>query len=487
MDFQPGNTSGMSVAGAMGTDELQELQKSLEAGYETDVDGMTGGSALRIQSLDLNLQATVQQNHHFVLFNMLPKPRATAVLDEWTEQHDIGGFLGSTFNTQDGAAMQTNGDYERMVGQVKYMTTYRSIPIVLQRQNNIVDATAIETTNGTKQLLTDIEFTSFEGDSSVVPLAFDGIYKQILSLNSDDHIIDLSGGPLNSIDAIATAAEVVYGYGSFGRSTDIFLPPSVQTDLNQDLDPAFRVLLNQNAQNTVRGTAVSGIQTTYGKIDTRNDVFIRDDKLKKPFETFSPRLQALAAANVAFKPASLVVTANAVDVNSRFQANQGGNFFYAVAGINQNGQTQCVVSAQAAIAAGGSAALAIGASASGTETGYVIYRGRLNGTNALTDLREMIRIPKAVGGTTTYTDTNSEIPGSTRAYVLDMSPEDHAIAWRQYLPMMKIPMAAVNSPIIPWLQMICGYLRITKRNQHVVIKNIVPTRAAWQPFGANNG
>jgi hypothetical protein len=486
MDFQPGNTSGMSVAGAMGTDELQELQKSLEAGYETDVDGMQGGSALRIQSLDLNLQATVQQNKHFVLFNLLPKPRATAVLDEWTEQHDIGGFLGSTFNTQDGAAMQTNGNYERMVGQVKYMTTYRSIPIVLQRQNNIVDATSIETTNGTKQLLTDIEFTMFEGDSSVIPLAFDGIYTQILSLNSDDHIIDLAGAPLNSIDPIATAAEVVYGYGNFGTATDIFLPPSVQTDLNQDLDPAFRVLLNNGAQNTVRGTNVSGIQTTYGEIKTRSDVFIRDDKMKKPFEIITPALQAIAAANVAFKPAGIAVTPNAVDVNSAFQPNQGGNYYYAVTGINQNGQSQSVVSGQVAIVAGGSATISITPSASGTETGYVIYRGRLNGTNNLSDLREMIRIPKAANGNTTYTDENSEIPGSTRSYILNLSPEDHAIAWRQYLPMMKIPMAAVNSPIIPWLQMICGYLRMTKRNQHVVVKNIVPTRAQWQPFGANN-
>jgi hypothetical protein len=36
------------------------------------------------------------------------------------------------------------------------------------------------------------------------------------------------------------------------------------------------------------------------------------------------------------------------------------------------------------------------------------------------------------------------------------------------MPMLKIPMAATNSPIIPWIQMICGYLRVTKRAQHVV-------------------
>jgi hypothetical protein len=483
MNFQPGNTSGLSTAGAMGTDELAELRKSLEAGYESDVDGMTGGSALRIQSLDLAMQATVQENRHFALFNALPKPRATAVLDEWTEQSDIGGFFGGTFNTQDGAAMETNGDYTRMVGQVKYMSTYRKIPLVLQHQSNIVDAKTLETTNGTKQLLTDIEVGLFEGDSSVTPLAFDGIKKQLIDLGSDDHIIDLAGGPLNDISPIAQAAEVIFGFGSFGNASDIYIPPSVQTDLNLDLDPAFRVLQNAQAQTTVRGTSVTGIQTTYGVVSTKNDVFIRDEKLKTPFETRNAMYQAVAAANVGFKPASITITANATDVNSKFQTNQGGNYYYAVTGINQYGETQAVVSAQAAIVAGGSASIAIGGSASGTETGYVIYRGRLNGTNTLTDLREMVRIPKT-GATTTYTDTNSEIPGSTNAYVLNLNESDHAIAWRQYLPMMSIPMAAVNAPIIPWLQMICGYLRITKRRQHVLIKNIVPTKAVWQPFGA---
>ena len=398
-------------------------------------------------------------------------------------QHSIGGFFGGTFNTQDGNAMQTTGDYIRMVGQVKYLSTYRSIPVVLERQNNIVDAVTIETTNGTKQLLTDIEVGLFEGDSSVLPLSFDGIAAQIASLNSDDHIIDMKGAALSSIDPITTAAEVIFGFGNFGQATDIYLPPSVQTDLNNDLDPAFRVIQDGKASSTVRGTAVTGVQTSYGKIATNSDVFIRDERLKKPFETKSATLLAIAVANAAFKPVSIVGTPVGVDVNSDWQASQAGNYYYAVTGITQNGESQAVVSAQVAVVAGGSISLVITASPSKTESGYVIYRGRQNGTNALTDLREMKRIPYVSGAaTTTYLDENADIPGSTNSFILNLSEQDHAIAWRQYMPMMKIPMAAVMSPIIPWLQMICGYLRMTKRNQHVWVKNIVTNSQAWQPF-----
>ena len=180
MDFlNNADLSGSAQAGEMGQQQLADLQKSLQAGYETDVNGMAGGSALRIQSLDTTLQATVQDNKHFALFNALPKPSATAVVDEWTEQDDIGGFLGDSFNDQDGAAEESQGDYARRVGKVKYMTTYRKVPIVLQNQNNMADAVALESVNGAKQLLSSIEFSLFEGNDLVIPKSFAGIRQQI--------------------------------------------------------------------------------------------------------------------------------------------------------------------------------------------------------------------------------------------------------------------------------------------------------------------
>ena len=474
-------TSGLSVAGEMGSEELVALQKALTAGYGSDTNGLTGGSAFRIQSLDTTLKATVQENKHFALFNALAKPKATAVVDEWTEQDSIGGFLGGTFNDQDGAASETNGSYTRRTAQVKYMTTYRKIPIVLQSQNNIVDAVSVETVNGTKQLLTDIEFSLFEGDDTVTPKSFQGIYQQIASYQSGSNIIDMAGAPLNSIDPIARAAEQVFGYGSFGVLTDLYLPPAIQTDLNISLDPAFRVALDNTPNSISLGTTVRAIQTTYGAIATRNDVFIRDERMKKPFEVRGGVHAAVATANLAFKPASFTAVAGAGGADSAFAAAHAGNYYYAVTGINQNGETAALVSAVVAVTAGQQVTVTISQSAGQGETGYVIYRSRKNGTNALTDLREMTRVAKA-GATTAFIDKNRIIPGSTRAYALNLTAGDASIDWKQYLPMMKIPMAAVNSPIIPWLQMICGYLRVTKRAHHVVFDNVVPTGAAWKPF-----
>jgi hypothetical protein len=481
MDFSH-NNNGMAVSGEMGNAELEALQKSLSAGYGSDMATLQGGSALRIQSLDTTLQATVQDNRHFTLFNALPKPKATAVLDEWTEQKSIGGFLGDSFNDQDGQASETEGEYARMVGRVKYMTTYRKIPIVLQNQNNLADAVALETINGTKQLLSSIEFSLFEGNDLVLPKSFAGIRQQIEALGSADHVIDMKGAALDDISAIAKASETVFGYGNFGQLTDLYMPPSVQTDLNQSLDPAFRVALDNTPNSIAYGTHVRAIQTSYGAIATRNDVFIRDEKMMRPFERRNALHLSVAVANNGFKPVAVTAVAGAGAADTAWAAQHAGTYFYVVTGINHNGESQTTAPAGAVtVAAGQQVTITITASAGQAETGYVIYRGRRNGTGALDDLREMARVPRNAGSTV-FIDKNQQVPGSTCAYALNLNAADHAIAWRQFLPMMKIPMAAVNSPIIPWLQMICGYLRITKRNQHVVIKNIVPNSAVWKPF-----
>lgn len=472
---------GETVSGQFGVNELDALNKSLTAGYGSDSASLTGGAALRIQSLDTTMQATIQDNKHFVLFNSLPKPSATATVDEWTEQYGIGGVLGGSTNTEAGVAEESEGDYARMVGQVKYLSTYRKVSLVLSNQNNIVSAKAVEQANGALQLLSDIEYLSFEGNDAVVPTEFNGIRKQLENLNSVDHIVDMKGTAMENIDAIAKGAETVWGIENFGTSTHLFLSGSAQTDLNNKLDPAFRVALSGQGQDLAYGAHVARIKTAWGEIDTKQDVFIRDEKMKRLFQLRGPSYAKVASSLASIAPQSAVPTAGASAPDSAFNAAHAGTYFYAVTGVNAKGQSTGVVTASATVAAGGKVTLVIGASVGGGETGYVIYRSRKGGTADTSDMREMVRVPKT-GNSTTYVDVNREIPGSSCAFLLNLRASDHAISWKQFMPMIKIPMAAVNSPIDPWLQMICGYLRITKRRQHVMIKNIVANTASWKPF-----
>lgn len=476
---------GQVVSGEMAFGDVAELRKALEAGYGTDVSTLTGGGALRIQSLEKTMMATIQENKHFALFNELAKTNAGATVDEWTEQSSVGGRLGGSTNTETGTIQAAQGQYNRRVGMVKYLMTRREVSFVQTLQNAIADAEATEAQAGALQLLTDAEFLSFEGNSAVVPTEFDGIDAQLadgvaIGQVSGDNVLDAQGASLASIDLVNRAAAHIAGYGNFGTPTHIFQSQLTQADFDTGLDPAFRVPLTDVPGGGISlGAPVVGIRTSWGNIKTVADVFIRDERQKTPLEVTAP---ALATASAGLKPSSVTVDAAANDASSQFTAARAGNYYYLVTGINAAGESTGTISAQVAVAAGKKAVLTITASAGGQETGYVIYRSRLNGTNAPADFRQMVRIPKA-GATTTYTDLNRDIPGSTSAYILNMAPGAQAITWRQLLPMLKFPLYPTVSAVVPWAQLMFGYLRISKRRHHVRVKNIVPNGAQWRPFG----
>ena len=112
-----------AITGEMAMGDLAALRKALEAGYGTDVAGLTGGAALRIQSLDTTLQATLADNNHFRLFNAISKTDASATVDEWTEATDQGGYPGGSANGELDAISQAQGTYARRAAFVKYLMT----------------------------------------------------------------------------------------------------------------------------------------------------------------------------------------------------------------------------------------------------------------------------------------------------------------------------------------------------------------------------
>lgn len=486
----PGGASafvGGSQGGAL--EALGELQKALQASnYQTDVATLTGGGALGVQSLDTAMKTTIQENEHFTLFNRLARTNATNIVDEYVRQNGVGGFLGGSTNTQMGVVRAAQGDYSREIGLVKFLMSMRQVGYVLNINKNITEATAIEERNGALQLLTDANYLLYHGNAAACPTQFDGIFTQIdaaiaAGKMSADSVVDMDGAKLNSVEPLSKVNTAVSRYGSWGQSTDVFLPNSVQQDLNMGLDPAFR--WTPQGQNTpMIGAHVEGIRLQNGILKTAMDTFIHDEAhpMVSPFEV---AYSAIAAANAGFKPQSVTVDASASDASSKFSSTRAGNYYYAVAAIGANGEglTQVVKSTQTAIAAGKKAVLTITASAGNTESGYAIYRSRQDGTNATTDFR-LVKVIAKSGSTTTFTDLNRDIPGTVSVPLLNMKSGADAIGWRQFQAMTKIPLpfGVGGQPVISWFQFLFGYLRVTKPKHHGYIKNILPSNALWRPF-----
>lgn len=477
---------GGSVGGAL--DQLGDLKKALQASdYQTDVNTLTGGGALGVQSLDTAMKTTIQENEHFTLFNRLQKTGATNIVDEYTRQTGVGGFLGGSSNTQMGVVRAAQGDYSREVGLVKFLMTLRQVGYVLNIGKNIVDATAVEERNGALQLLTDANYLLYHGDAAACPTQFDGIFAQIDAAiaagdMSADNVISMDGAKLDSVEPFSKINIAASRYGSWGRSTDVFLPNSVQNDLNMGLDPAFR--WQPGGGNTPQlGGHVEGIRLTNGVLKTSMDTFIHDEENPMVYP-FQVNFAAIATNNAGINPVSIAGVA-ATDVQSMFTAPRAGNYYYAVEAIGATGQgmSQLVKSAQVAVTAGQKVTLTITASASGAESGYRIFRGRLNGTNGNSDFRLMAVVKKA-GATTTFVDLNRKIPGTIKVPLLNLGQSADAIGWRQFQPMTKIPLpfGVGGVPVISWFQFLFGYLRITKPKHHGYIENILPAQAKWNPF-----
>jgi hypothetical protein len=486
MDLLQHLSSLSGGSGAFSGAEAEALQKALTAGYGTDSATFTGATAFRIQSLDHTMKATIQENKHFKLFNAMPKSTAGATVDEWTEQDLIGGFLGGSTNSELGIINAAQGNYARRTAQVKFLMTRREVSLVSTLGNNIVQAKAVEARNGALQLLTDAEFLCFEGDSSVVPTEFDGIDVQIAGLNSSDHIIDAGGASLSQLAQVNQAVQVIVGMGNYGTPTDLFVSNGVQADFDNNMDADARVLLNQlsGSGKISKGSPVEAIRTSWGPVRSVPDVFIRDEPMLVPFQLVNPQNGALAASLASQQPASVTVSANSSVSGSNWQTAHAGQFYYFVTGVTNAGQSTGVMSAAVTVAAGGSVTITITQSSSGLETGYAIYRSRKNGTNQTNDVRLMKRMPRNMSGsTTTYTDMNFDFPGTTKARLLSMGPGADAISWRQLYPMSRFELYPTQAATLPWAQLLFGYLRLQKRRQHVLIKNIVTASQLWKPFG----
>ncbi len=464
-----------------GGDIITELRKALTVGYGTDSAQFVGGTAFRIQSLDHTMKATIQENRHFRLFNALQKANAGATVDEWTEQSGVGGFPGSATNSETGNINSAIGAYQRRTALVKFLMTRREVSFVATLGNNIVQAEAIEARAGALELLTTAEYLCFEGDSTIVPTEFDGMDVQIASLNDPAHIIDAGGTSLYQLAQINAAVQVIVGRGNYGQPSDLFCSNGVQADFDNNMDPAARVSLNQLGEKSgvEKGSPVIGIRTSWGVIKPQPDVFIDDEPQMAPFETLYP-----TQIVVGTQPAAVAVAANTGVSGSNWQTTHAGQYYYGVTGVNQYGQSATLISSAVTVVTGGSITVTITQSGSVAETGYVIYRSRKNGTNAVTDLRRMKRVARNTGGSTTvYQDLNADFPGATKARMLTMGPGMDAINWRQLLPMTKFPLYPTAAATVPWAQLLFGYLRLAKRRQHVLIKNVITSSQVWRPFG----
>lgn len=431
--------------------DVENLNKALSAGAQRPPS--SGGSALRVESLEATMRVTSFTMQNIKFFKACPKLPAFSTVEEYNILSQYGQDAGA-FTLEGELPQSQDSTYTRQVQFVKFMGTTREVthPMTLVKpaHGNVI---ALETQNGAIWLLERAERASFKARSDLIPQEFDGIDKQILDgsgvtnplatdpVNSFNTVIDLRGRYPTEDDIETGTNFIVQNYGT---PTKAYWAPKAMSQLAKSFYPRERVNLPYPTEGRV-GLAVNSMVTQAGLVQFEQDVFLRSGKNNgvktAPLSATSPQAPAT--------PASIGGTPTS-DAASKFIASDvaGGTFYYRVTAINRFGESSAVNSAAVTVAAGEKVTLAIvGGGGANPATAFKVYRARAGA--AAGTAQEMFLVP-ASSDAASVVDYNWYLPGTSRGYMLQENLQSLSI--RQLAPMMKIPLATIAASI-RWMQL----------------------------------
>lgn len=436
--------------------EVDELNKALEAGYDNPP--VSGGGALRVESLEASLKVLTHQAKHCVMWQKVAKIPAYSTVEEYNQLAAVGGETGAFL--PEGILPETEDSvYNRQVELVKFLGTTRSVthPMTLVR-TSIGDVIAQENTNGILWLLKNIENGLFFGNGDMCyhgmatgsdhreGVEFNGLEKQI----SSENVIDMKGASLDE-GTFSTAAQIIAS--NYGIPSDAFLSFGAHDALCKLLLPKERLMLPTNSGGYSIGANVDGVNTPFGKVSLNPDVFLNNGKTSPSSAT-----NAKAPAT----PAAVALDTTPMTGTDGVWADHGGAgvYSYAVSAVNRFGESAAkAIAADLTVAAGDLAKHAVikitnAADVANPTEYFNIYKTKADGT-ILSYVGRVACDDQGAGAVTTWNDPGLWMAGTTKAFVGEMTPQVFAV--KQLAPLMKMDLA-ILAPSIRW--MILCYLTV---------------------------
>lgn len=442
-----------------------ELQKALSAGYATDSAAMTGGRSLIPQDIEMSMvNALAAKQEDFKLMNLLAKPKVGSTVHEYTRRDDAGEFM-NIFTAEGGEAGDSSQTLERVTRPMKYMQTYREVTLQMQVAKTIEDAMASEKLAGTLTVLKGCEYGLFQADSSVVPVQFDSVLKQVKVNPARRNLVDLRGAKMSDIageDSITEIARQVFENG--GSLSHAFMPSMIA----QDFQKLARDRLRFNVNDGRGGQVILEYPTTFS-----GDIKIAG-KDAGPDKMFHVKGAVAASGDATKRPAAptfaLAAQALTAGQGRGFGTLDAGTYYYQVFAINEYGVSPGAVAAALAVAAGQEAKITITPGAT-RGTGYVIARSKKGATDG-TDCREMVRIADSGAATTVVLDQNEDLPGTGEILYLSHDAMEPSAQFDQFLPLMKFDLFPTRAAVTPFLIVLFGTPDIKVPWYHGVVKNV---------------
>jgi hypothetical protein len=465
-DYADRSSGGVEHGSATASYEsLQELNKALEAGSITGNQSMNTsvpgqGAALKVESLENNLKVLSFRDQDIRLWKRIPKLSAMSTVEEYNQLESYGIERGG-FNLEGELPKNEDSTYVRRSQLVKFLGVTKSVthPMQLVSLAGIASAIQQEIKNGTMWILRKVDRAIAFADATVIPQEFNGLYAQqqradvfgsLDAWQDSTVVIDLRGMVLTQAE-IETGAEAILE--QFGMANLLFAPPLVLSNFAKDFYQKQRILLGQASDtNFVAGAAPKSVSTTVGEIELQHDTFLRKA---------APRTIGSGATSTD-APGNPITTSLAVTTatNSRFVADDAGDYLYAIAAVNRNGESGLVaVGTATTIAAGDVVDLTFtDGGGANPATGYVVYRSKLDDASGIVyPIFSVSTSEKASGydGATAakVRDLNRFLPDTDSAFMIQNDTDVYS--FKQLAPLMKMDLA-VLSPATRFMILLYG-------------------------------
>ena len=476
--------AGLTAFGMPQTeDQIRDLKKALEAGYQ--VSGQTGGSALRVESLEASLKVLTFSARHLALWRKIPKSPAYSTVEEYNQLIKYGSQDGG-FTLEGELPEESSSSYARRTSLVKYLGTTRSVTLPMTMVNPAHgDLIAQENHNGILELLEKTENALFTGDSTLTFGGAEGV-----QWDGMDRLID----PANVIDAennqlseqiIQEASNVIAQ--NFGFPTDIYAGIKPLGDLVASFYARERVMLPAPMNGQV-GNSINTVLTQNGVVQVNQDVFLKEFR--------NPPATPTSPAKAPVSPGSVTATVSSGAGDGDFEKLQGAldaEYSWAVTACNRYGESAPVYIA-ATVAMTGANAVAkehfnLTITNPGAMGGYLpdyfrVYRSRKlpTGSTVSTNVADYSLImsvpvisqaPSATGASPH--DVNFIIPFTSVSYIGEMRPA--VLTFRQLAPLMRQDLA-VTAQSRRWMILLYGVPILFAPRKWARIINIGTMKAA---------
>lgn len=437
---------------------IDALNKALSAGDGQAVpDSAVAGALAPVmpESLEGTLASLTFTEESFPFWAKLTKDRAYNTAEEYNQLLQVGqgeaGFIG-----EGDLPEEEDSTYRRRVTLIKFLGVTRRVTHVasLVRTAGINSAVAAETRDGTVWLMRVLEEGLFYGDSTLIPIQFDGLKKQLIDGGAT--VYDNRGAPLN-VRLVNGLTAVVRRRPNYGKVSTLFSSVGVKSDVVNDLLALLRERFGASSQ---AGLEINSIKTQNGTVELVDDIFIEEGTVPHPAGLGNTSKRPLTPVS-----AGAITSPVAAAGTSLFAAADVGAYIYKIVAVNRYGRSAPLTTAAATPAAGDEFQIPIMDGGQGT-TCYIVYRSDMDGDAST--CKEAFRVART-GMTQTIVDKNHDLPGTSDVFGITFRAD--VLKWKQLAPFTKLPLATVDTSI-RWMMVLYGALQVRKPRHNFVIKNV---------------